>query len=455
MRSWPILRYSLLTLVLYASGFAQNAVDLKPTAQQLEWQDLEMGAIIHFGPNTFMDREWGDGTADPKVFNPTQFNPDQWMQALRAAGIRYVIFVAKHHDGFCLWPTAQTDYSVKSSPFESGKGDVVGRVEEAARKYGMKFGVYLSPWDRHEPRYSNSAEYDKYYASELDELAQSYGQLEEFWLDGAGSGGHVYNFPRIIEELRMLQPNTLVFADTALFEYGDIRWVGNEEGVIPYENWNVIDRHGYLRWRPVEADTPLRKNHWFWHPKDEASLKSLPELLTTYEQTVGHGGQLVLGIAPDQRGLIPDADVQRLRDFGDAIRARYGNNLVTRHVKADEEEEQALDGDPDTFWSAPVGSHHAVLEVKFDHPVTFDRALTMEWLNSGQRVQLYTVEVFEEGKWSAVARGQAIGHKRIDCFAPVTGSRVRLHILSSSAEAHIREFQLFNSSNASPESGMK
>ena len=455
MRSVPILRYSLLTLILFASGFAQNAVDLKPTGQQLEWQDLEMGAIIHFGPNTFMDREWGDGTADPKVFNPTQFNPDQWMQALRAAGIRYVIFVAKHHDGFCLWPTAQTDYSVKSSPFESGKGDVVGRVEEAARKYGMKFGVYLSPWDRHEPRYSNSAEYDKYYASELDELAQNYGQLEEFWLDGAGSGGHVYNFPRIIEELRMLQPNTLVFADTALFEYGDIRWVGNEDGVIPYENWNVIDRHGYLRWRPVEADTPLRKNHWFWHPKDEASLKSLSELLTTYEQTVGHGGQLVLGIAPDQRGLIPDADVQRLKDFGDAIRARYSNNLVTRHVKTGEEDEQALDGNPDTFWSAPVGSHHAVLEVKFDHPATFDRALTMEWLNSGQRVQLYAVEVFQEGKWSAIARGQAIGHKRIDHFAPVTASRIRLHILSSWAEAHIREFQLFNSNNASPESAMK
>jgi alpha-L-fucosidase len=172
MRSLPILRYSLLTLILFASSFAQNAVDLKPTAQQLAWQDLEMGAIIHFGPNTFMDREWGDGTADPKVFNPTQFNPDQWMQALRAAGIRYVIFVAKHHDGFCLWPTAQTDYSVKSSPFESGKGDVVGRVEQAARKHGMKFGVYLSPWDRRDPRYSNSAEYDKYYASELDELAQ-------------------------------------------------------------------------------------------------------------------------------------------------------------------------------------------------------------------------------------------------------------------------------------------
>jgi len=287
-----------------------------------------MGAIIHFGPNTFLDREWGDGTADPKVFDPTQFNPEQWMQALQAAGIRYVVFVAKHHDGFCLWPTAQTDYGVKSSAWENGRGDAVKRVEQAARKYGLKFGIYLSPWDRHEPRYKDSAEYDKYYAAQLDELVQGYGDLEEFWLDGAGSAGHVYNFPRIIEELRTYQPNTLVFADVALFEYGDIRWVGNEDGTIPYENWNLIDRHGALRWRPVEADTPLRKGHWFWHPNDEASLKSLPELVATYEQTVGRGGQLMLGIAPDRRGLLPDADVLRLKEFGDAIRKSYGDNLA-------------------------------------------------------------------------------------------------------------------------------
>ena len=434
----------LFVFLIRVSTFGQNAADLKPSPQQVQWQDLEIGAIIHFGPNTFLDREWGDGTADPKVFNPTQFDPEQWMQALQSVGIKYVIFVAKHHDGFCLWPTAQTDNSVKSSPFENGRGDVVRRVEDAARKYGLKFGVYLSPWDRHEPRYNNSAEYDKYYAAQLDELTQHYGDLEEFWLDGAGSGGHVYNFPRIVEELRVSQPNALVFADMALFEYGDIRWVGNEDGVIPYENWNVIDRHGYLRWRPVEADTPLRKNHWFWHPNDEASLKSLSELLSTFEQTVGRGGQLMLGIAPDRRGLIPEVDVQRLREFGEAIRAEYGNNLARKHVKAGVEEELALDGDPDTFWTAPAGSHHSVLEVTFQQPITFDRALTMEWLNSGQHVQLYAIEVFKAGKWIVIARGQAIGHKRIDRFAPVTAARVRLHILSSVMEAHIREFQLFN-----------
>jgi alpha-L-fucosidase len=437
---------SLVVMLLLACIWihAQNAVDLKPSPQQVEWQELEMGAIIHFGPNTFLNQEWGDGTADPKVFNPTQFDPEQWMRALQAAGVKYVVFVAKHHDGFCLWPTSQTDYSVKSSPWEGGKGDMVRRVENAARKYGLKFGVYLSPWDRHEPRYKNSEDYDRYYTAELDELTQNYGDLEEFWLDGAGSAGHVYNFARYVEELRMSQPNTLVFADMALFEYGDIRWVGNEEGIISYENWNVIDRHGYLRWRPVEADTPLRKQHWFWHPDDEASLKSVPELMATYEKTVGRGGQLMLGIAPDRRGLLPEADVKRLQEFGEAIKERYGKSLTANHVTSDRETELALDGNSDTFWSAPAGTHHAVLEVNFGKPVTFDHALTMEWLNAGQHVQKYAIEIYREGKWVRVGGGSAIGHKKIDAFPRSTASRVRLNILSSSGEAHIREFQIFD-----------
>jgi alpha-L-fucosidase len=440
-----LINLTTALVIVPACGYAQNFSDIKPSPQQVEWQDLEMGAIIHFGPNTFLDQEWGDGTADPKVFNPTQFDPEQWMQALQSGGIKYIVFVAKHHDGFCLWPTSQTDYGVKSSPWENGHGDVVHQVEQAARKYGLKFGVYLSPWDRHEPRYKDPTEYDKYYAAELDELVQGYGDLEEFWLDGAGSGGHVYNFPRIIEELRTYQPNTLVFADVGLFEYGDIRWVGNEDGVIPYETWNVIDRHGYLRWRPVEADTPLRRNHWFWHPNDESSLKSLPELISTYEQTVGRGGQLMLGIAPDRRGLLPEADVQRLKELGATLSRRYGNNLVAHHIKTTPEAELALDGNPDTFWSAPAGSHHAVLEVSFTAPITFDHALTMEWLNAGQRIQSYAIEIYKSGKWIEIFRGNAIGHKRIDQFAAVTASRVRLNILSSSAGPHIREFQLFDS----------
>jgi alpha-L-fucosidase len=425
-------------------ALAQNFADIKPSPQQIEWQDLEFGVLIHFGTNTFLNREWGDGTASPKVFNPTDFNADQWMRAIKAAGAKYVVLVAKHHDGFCLWPTAQTDYSVKSSPWEDGHGDVVRAVSDAARKFGLKFGIYLSPWDRHDPRYQNSSEYDKLYMAEIDELTTNYGDLAEWWLDGAGSAGHVYDFPRYIDELRIQQPNTLVFADAALFAYGDIRWAGNEEGRIPYENWNVLDRHGYLRWRPVEADTPLHKDHWFWHPHDQGTLKSLAELMTTYEQTIGHGGQLMLGVAPDRRGLLPDADVRRLEEFGAAVRKRYGKSTIMRsHNPTHDATEAALDGDPDTFWSAPKGSHHAALEVSFPKPVTFDRALAMEWLNDGQHVQKYRIEIWDGKAWKSIREGGPIGHKKIDVFRPVTALRVRLNILSSTAEAHIREFQLF------------
>ena len=338
-----------------------------------------------------------------------------------------------------------TDYSVKSSPWENGQDDVVRRVSHATRKFDLKFGVYLSPWDRHEPSYKNSAKYDDYYIAELSELTANYGDLVEFWLDGAGSEGHVYNFPRIIDNLRISQPNTLVFADAALFEYGDIRWAGNEDGTIPYENWNVLDRHGYLRWRPVEADTPLHKNHWFWHPNDEATLKSVAELVSTYEETIGRGGQLMLGLSPDRRGMLPDADVNRLEQFGAAIRKRYGRNLIAKeHIRGQGAIEAALDGDPETFWSAPAGSHHAVLEANFAKPLTFDHALVMEWLNDGQHVEQFRIEAWTGKDWSPLVEGNAIGHKRIDHFGPVSASRIRLNILVSSSEAHIREFQVFS-----------
>ena len=443
---WAVGAIRALMVILPFAAAAQDSTgDLRPAPYQVAWQDLEFGVIVHFSTNTFLNQEWGDGTASPSIFNPAQFDPDQWMKAIRDSGAKYVVLVAKHHDGFCLWPTGQTNYSVKSSPWKDGKSDVVGDVARAARKYGLKFGVYLSPWDRHEPKYKDSAAYDNYYNAELEELASNYGDLVEFWLDGAGSAGHVYNFKKIIETLRTYQPNTVVFADTGLFEYGDARWVGNEAGIVDYENWNVIDRHGYRRWRPVEADTPLRNLHWFWHPNDESSLKSLDKLLETYDKTVGRGAQLMLGLAPDNRGLLPDSDVKRLEEFGAALRKRGENNLAL-HRSASPEDAAALDGNADTFWTAPAGSHHAELELNFDHPVTFDHALTMEWLNDGQHVQKYAIEIWNESdhRWKRVAEGEAIGHKKIDQFPPVTAKRVRLNILSSTSEAHIREFQLYD-----------
>lgn len=443
-RVTEVLGTVCLAALLAVPTHAQNATDLKPTPQQTEWQDMEFGVIIHFGPNTFMDREWGDGTADPKVFNPTQFNPDQWMKAIKAAGAKYVVFVAKHHDGFTLWPSEQTDYGVKSSPWEDGKGDIVGAVEKAARANGLGFGIYLSPWDRHDPRYKDPKAYDTYYNAELTELASSYGPLTEFWLDGAGSTGRTYDFAGYLNTLRTYQPNTIVFADTGLFEYGDARWAGDESGKIEYENWNVIDRHGYLRWRPVEVDTPLRKLHWFWHPHDEASLKTVDELLHSYENSVGRGGQWMLGVAPDNRGVLPDVDVARLKELGRAIHARYDHGLLSPSMTHDANVANALDNDPSTFWSAPEGSNHATLEVILPRPVTFDHALTMEWLVEGQQVQQYAIEIWRSGTWVPVVSSYAIGHEKIDRFAPVTAQHLRLHILTSAGTARIRRFQIFS-----------
>jgi alpha-L-fucosidase len=439
--------WALSTGILFSItglALAQNAVDIKPSPQQTQWQDLEFGVILHFGTNTFLDREWGDGTASPKVFNPKQFDPGQWMKTIKKSGATYVVMVAKHHDGFCLWPTKQTDYSIKQSPWKDGKGDVITEVAKAARENGLKFGIYLSPWDRHEPKYADPLAYDRYYNAQLEELASHYGDLVEFWLDGAGSTGRNYDFAKIIETLRTYQPNTIVFADTGLFEYGDARWAGNESGQIEYQNWNVIDRHGYLRWRPVEVDTPLRKLHWFWHPHDESSLKSVDDLIDSYENAVGRGGQWMLGVAPDDRGLLPDSDSARLRELGAALHRRYENNLVKGHLKVDENVSRALDGDPDTFWSAPAGSHASVLEVQFPTPITFNRALTMEWLVEGQLVQQYRIEAWQNGKWKALVSSFAIGHKKIDHFASVTTQRVRLNIISSAGDVRIREFQLFS-----------
>jgi alpha-L-fucosidase len=436
---------TIIFLLVAAVATAQSFTDIKPSPAQLAWQDLEIGVIIHFSTNTFLNREWGDGTAAASTFNPAHVDTDQWMQAAKSGGAKYAVLVAKHHDGFALFPSAHTDYSVKSSPWLNGKGDLVRLASDSAHRAGLGFGVYLSPWDRHDSRYPDPAAYDKYYLSQLTELASHYGPLTEFWLDGAGSAGRTYDFDKIVQELRTYQPNTLVFADVALYKNADIRWVGSEDGTVPYENWNVIDRTGYLRWRPIEADTPLRKRHWFWHPNDEASLLSVDELLNIYNKTVGHGAQLMLGLAPDDTGRLPDSDAARLREFGEAVQRIYGpeHNLARQatHV-SNNPAEAAIDNDPATFWSAP--ERHATLELRFEKPVTFDRTVTMEWLNEGQRVEDYSIEAFQNGAWKTLAHAQAIGHKTIDIFAPVTTQRVRLNLLSTTGSAAIREFQLFN-----------
>lgn len=404
MRKWAVF----LLAAVCASG--QNFADIRPSPQQLSWHELEIGVLVHFGPNTFMDREWGDGAADPSVFNPTQLDAGQWVRAARAAGARYLIMVAKHHDGFCLWPSRHTDYSVKRSPWKQGRGDVVGEVEQACRRHGLAFGIYLSPWDRHDPRYADNRKYDDYYVAQMTELATQYGPLVEFWLDGAGSEGHVYDFLRYIRTMRTYQPNALLFASLDFMPYGDIRWVGNESGFAPEENWNVVDNYGILRWRPAEADTPLRHGHWFWHPNSGQRLKSLEELLETYHKTVGRGAQLVLGIAPDDRGLLPEPDVRRLEEFGAEVRRIYGKPVA--------------EGSPDLL-RLPAGAR-------------VDRVVLAEDLAHGQMVRRFRVEVLVNGQWKQAARATTIGHKRILIFEPVRAAALRLVVEASLGPVRLR-----------------
>jgi alpha-L-fucosidase len=445
MKTWAALAVTWAAALPIAAQAGDSFADVKPSPQQVGWQDRAFGVLVHFGTNTFLDREWGDGHADPAVFNPDQVDPSQWARAAKSAGANYMVLVAKHHDGFAMWPTQQGDYSVKASPWLGGKGDLVRMTAAAVKREGMGLGIYLSPWDRHEPRYADSKAYDMFYAGQLVELASGYGPLVEWWLDGAGSAGHVYDFERYVEELRTYQPNAMVFADTALFEHGDIRWVGNEVGVIEGENWNVIDRHGQLRWRPVEVDTPLHKDFWFWNSRPEfaASLKTVAELMQNYEDSVGRGGQLVLGIAPDRHGLLPEADVKRLAEFGEALQQRYGDAAnVAARGKADARVAAAVDNDPDSFWTSP-DERRGVLEVDLGKPVTLDRALTMERLEEGQHVRRYAIQAWDGHRWVTLTQSQAIGHMKIDKFAPVTTRRVRLLITSSVGPASIREFKLF------------
>jgi len=413
-----------------------------PTANQLAWQDLELTAFLHFGVNTFTDREWGDGKEDPAIFNPAELDAEQWVKTLKEAGFKLVILTAKHHDGFCLWPTLTTDHSVASSKWKDGKGDVVKELREACDKYGMKMGIYLSPWDRNSPKYGDSQAYNDQFVAQLTELLTNYGKIDEVWFDGACGEGpngkkQEYDWPRFRKVMEQLQPEA-VLAITG----DDVRWVGNEGGVGRETEWsvtplmpsifpeseayndslginamakNIGDREMLanakeVRWWPSEVDVSIRPG-WFYH--DSEQPKSLARMADIYLTSVGRNSVLLLNIPPDRRGLIADADVARLKEFRKWIDDNFTVNLVS---------------------SADSASMSAALR-----PQTKVNAVVLsEDIRKGQRVEKFTVEALTDGAWKQVAEGTTIGNKRILMMDDVVADSLRLNITSTRNTPHVR-----------------
>ncbi|HOZ46667.1 MAG TPA: alpha-L-fucosidase [Candidatus Hydrogenedentes bacterium] len=418
-----------------------------PTPQQLAWQDMEYGMFCHFGINTFHNEEWTDGTKDPTTFNPTAFDARQWVAVAREVGIQYLVVTAKHHDGFCLFPSAHTDYGVVSSPWRDGKGDAVKEVADACREGGIVFGFYLSPWDRHEPRYADPPAYDVHFRNQLTELLTNYGPVGEVWFDGAGSKGHTYDWASYYALIRERQPNALIAICGP-----DIRWVGNEDGLAPETLWNIEGEGDGAVWKPAECDVPIRGSHWFFHTNDEKSLRDIRGLLDIYYRSVGNGATLLLNVSPDRRGLLPDSDVARLRELWSIVSDTYKTNLALgKAVEASNVRggdpvfapAKMLDGDPDTYWATDDGVTEASVVVDLGGPVTFNRALIQEHIALGQRVEAYGIEYWDGTGWREAVAGTTIGHKRLHRFEDITASKVRLAIKQAKACPTIRAFGLY------------
>ncbi len=467
-------------------AIAAKAAQVVPSPRQWDWQTREFMAFAHFGINTFTDREWGEGTEDPRLFNPTDFDARQWVRVVKDAGMKTLILTAKHHDGFCLWPTALTAHSVKSSPWRDGKGDVVAEVAAACREAGIGFGVYLSPWDRHEPSYGDSPRYNEFFRRQLRELLTQYGPVAEVWFDGACAEGpngkrQEYDWPSYYRLIRELQ-----FEAAIAIMGPDARWVGTESGYGRETEWSVlpvdvpdpaavaastaadpmdgaftpIDRMAEdlgsreklasaraLIWYPAETDVSIRPG-WFYHPAQNAEVKTPEKLLDIYENSIGRNGVLLLNIPPDTRGRIHENDERALMGLRGLLDGTYGTNLAAgARVRASgaavgRGPEYVLDRNPDTYWSAPAGSEAGELVFDLPVPVVFDRLVLQEHIRTGQRIEAFSLEVEENGAWRTVVRGTTVGSKRILRFPPVSASRLRLVIERSRTAPALSSFGL-------------
>ncbi|MHB1862935.1 MAG: alpha-L-fucosidase [Gemmatimonadaceae bacterium] len=404
-----------------------------PSPSQLAWQRDELAMFCHFGVNTFTDREWGDGHEDPAIFNPARCDPRQWARAARAAGFRAMILTAKHHDGFCLWPSATTRHSVASSPWRDGHGDVVREFVDACRAEGLRPGLYLSPWDRNNPTYGDSPRYNDLYCDQLTELLTGYGTIAEVWFDGANGEGpngrkQTYDWPRFWTLVRRLQPGAVMFSDAG----PDVRWCGNERGVAGDPNWSTVDpravpypgasgpgitpalQHGDPAgpvWRPAEADVSIRPG-WFYHAAEDGRVRSVDSLMELYFSSVGHNSKLLLNVPPTREGLLHDVDVTRLREFRDRRDALFGHDLASGARAS---------------WRA-TGPRSAELEVALPGAARAGVARLEERIERGQAVAGYTLYGADGGDWRVLSRGTTIGYAKLDRFEPVVVSRLRLTI---------------------------
>ncbi len=430
-----------------------------PRERQLAWHQLEYYAFIHFGMNTFTDREWGDGREDPALFNPTELDCRQWARVCKEAGMSGIILTAKHHDGFCLWPSRYTEHSVKNSPWREGKGDVLRELAKACREYGLKMGLYLSPWDRHEPSYGDSPRYNEFYKKQLREILTDYGEVFEVWFDGACGEGpngkrQEYDWPAFFAVVRQCQPGAVIFSDGG----PDVRWVGNESGFANTTNWCLLRRSevwpGYPRyqeltsghpegthWVPAEADVSIRPG-WFYHPAEDGQVITVDQLLEIYYGSVGRNAALLLNVPADRRGLIAQPDAQRLVEFRRALEAEFPQDLAPKaratasQVRGNDRRfaaHNAIDGKPHTYWATDDTVRAACLEVEFARPTTLNRIVLQEYIALGQRVEEFCLEAEVASGWQKIAEGTTIGYKRILRVAETTTRRVRLRITNSRA----------------------
>ena len=436
-----------------------------PEQKQIDWQKMETYAFIHFGLNTFNDREWGYGDTDPATFNPTRLDCEQWARTLVAAGMKGVIFTAKHHDGFCLWPFEGTDYNISRSPYKQGKGNIVRELSEACKKYGLKFAVYLSPWDRNRADYGTPS-YLTYFYAQLHDLLTNYGDVFEVWFDGANGGDgyyggandkrtidrkNYYNYPHIFAMLDSIQPNAVVFGDGG----PGCRWVGNEKGFAGETNWAFLRKgevfpgypnypelqYGHAdgnQWTAAECDVSIRPG-WFYHPEEDDKVKSPQQLVDLYYRSVGHNATLLLNFPVDRNGLIHPTDSANAVAFHNIIKRELGNNIVSG-MKAKVSSERGgefnakalTDGNWNTYWATPDGVTTADIEFKFKKPQPMNRIMLQEYIPLGQRVKEFTVEYLNDNnQWTTVNQNEqttTIGYKRLLRFSTVNSKGLRIRI---------------------------